>query len=327
MRQGCPPRSSSKVCRPRCAPPAVSSHPQSGTRTIPDEIAELAERMVVPAGQLECKWPEGEFTATVHEWIQQPPALSSKSGSLGFTVEFPYGHGLLSFCEVKGSEQHPLHGSGLLVAQSFPIAVDSNHDGIRRAFEHDDLELTKIPSCCGFGGYCFLKDALGFSCFVPNILYQPGLLINIYATCAARARAVSLHFAKKDWEDESFSPKRCALGCFLSHLRFRWCVPFQAIDQGGGDGEARAGRTKKVRAFSGIRQAVMRPGKSGITRELNSWVESSDSPGVGSAAQGGLGERQRCGRSATGFLQGSWCPRSERVQPCRRIQGHCARRG
>lgn len=50
----------------------------------------------------------------------------------------------------------------------------------------------------GFGSYVFRDDAISFVSFYPNAMYRPGLLPNIYYSCAQRAQAMSERLANSE---------------------------------------------------------------------------------------------------------------------------------
>jgi hypothetical protein len=57
-----------------------------------------------------------------------------------------------------------------------------------------------------------------FASFLPNALYQSGLIPNVYYSCAARARFMSEHLLGEAWTEESFSPKRSATQRLIEHF-------------------------------------------------------------------------------------------------------------
>lgn len=62
----------------------------------------------------------------------------------------------------------------------------------------------------GFGSFGYEEGALAFQAFFPNTAYQPGLVTNLYLSCAERARMLSLLLTGVDWTEESFDPGRSA---------------------------------------------------------------------------------------------------------------------
>jgi len=197
--------------------PATSGHPENGLRPVPDEMAEIVATVIAPFGQEPCKWQEAEFQAAVDQFMQQPPSLGASAWGSGFTVEFPFGE-QSSLCQVMGDQPHPRYGNGLLLLQSFPISVESENDGASQALSLNEAELSEGPSGYGFGSYVYRENTMRFTSFYPNVIYRPNLLPNIYFACAHRAQEMSVHFSGSDWTDDSFTPKKSAMGRLFDRL-------------------------------------------------------------------------------------------------------------
>jgi len=190
---------------------ATSGHPTSGIRTTPDEMATIAQSLVVPMGQGSCAWPAEEFKDAVDQCLQGPPSLLAASDWTGFTVEFPYGN-VSSLCEAVNNQPHCMFGNGLRVTQSFPMPKVDEAEGARSALLMNVAELTAMPMGYGFGTYFYREGLLRFSTFFPNYIHKPGLLPNLYFASAQRARAMSVRLTGKDWTADSFDFRRSAIG-------------------------------------------------------------------------------------------------------------------
>jgi hypothetical protein len=199
---------------------ALSGPPGRGARPEPDEIAEIAGTLFAPVGKQPSRWRPAEFQETVERFMRQPPALLANSGGAGFTVEFPYGD-QSSLCQAMADQPHPRLGNGLFLLQSFPVDGKSDLEGARLALSLNRSELAERPFGYGFGSYAYRKNTLHFTSFVPNAAYRPGLLPNIYFSCALRAREMSRRLAGADWTDASYSPRRSAFGQLMDRLRGR----------------------------------------------------------------------------------------------------------
>ncbi len=207
-----------ELARALGAQEALSGPPGHGTRPVPDEMAEITATLIIPLGKQPSKWSPTEFQEAVDGYMNQPPALLATSGGAGFTVELPYG-AQSSLCQAVADQPHPWYGNGLLVLQSFPVAVESDLEGVRLALSLNSSELTEKPLGYGFGSYVYRENTLHFTSFFPNATYQPGMLPNIYFSCAQRAREMSLRLAGADWTSESYSPQSSALGKMISDER------------------------------------------------------------------------------------------------------------
>lgn len=199
---------------------ALSGPPSRGMRPQPDEMAEIIDTVIVPQGMKTPQWPAAEFHNVVNRYMKQPPALLATSGDTGFTVEFPYGN-QSSLCQVMANQPHPRYGNGLLLIQSFPVADRSDSDGVRLALSMNMSELGERPFGYGFGSYVYRKDTLHFTSFFPNAVYRPGLLPNIYFSCAQRAQEMSLRLTGIGWTQESFSPRHSAFDQIMDLLKKR----------------------------------------------------------------------------------------------------------
>jgi len=177
---------------------AESGHPTGGLRARPDELAVGFTPLVAAAGAKPSAWRGAEFRQTVDQHMQGPPALLATCDGNGLTVEFPYG-GRSSLCEMSGGAAHPRIGNGLLLLQKFPVDRMSDADGTRLALQLNVEELDHRPAGYGFGSYCYRDGCIAFTTFIPNAAYKHGLLPNLYFTCAARARAMSVRFTGDDW--------------------------------------------------------------------------------------------------------------------------------
>jgi hypothetical protein len=183
---------------------AVSGHPEHGRRDTPDELVNVVPSVVIPSGQSPSLWKPAEFEEAVARYMQQPPALMASAGGPGLTVEFPYGD-MSSLCRMNADTRHPRYGSGLHVMQSFPLPGISQSEGIRRALELNATELAYRPFGYGFGSYTFGHGMLEFVGFFPNLVHKPGLLPNIYSSCAGRAHEMSARLMNAPWTPERFS--------------------------------------------------------------------------------------------------------------------------
>lgn len=199
---------------------SISGHPQHGLRPEPDEMATMFETMIAPMGQESSRWMDEEFQDVVDQYMNQPPSLLGTAGGAGFTVEFPYGS-QSSLCQATADQPHPRYGSGLLVLQSFPLSGISKTDGIKLALSMNEIELTQKPFGYGLGSYAYKESTIYFTSFVPNAAYSPGLLPNIYFSCAQRAKEMSIRLTNQDWSPEAFTPRRSALGRMIDRIRGR----------------------------------------------------------------------------------------------------------
>ena len=199
---------------------AWSGHPRYGMRPEPDDMTGMIATLIAPMGRHPSRWSPAEFEDAVDTFMNQPPALLASAGGAGFTVEIPYGD-QSSLCQAMADQPHPRYGNGLFLLQSFPLKATSDTEGVKLALSRNKIELNDRPFGYGFGSYAYKDSALHFTSFFPNALYRPGMLPNIYFSCAQRAREMSLRLAGSDWVSTSFTPRCSALGRMMDRLRSR----------------------------------------------------------------------------------------------------------
>jgi hypothetical protein len=168
----------------------ISGHPGRGVRVQPDEMAGAAEALVMPTGREASVWSDSELEAAVQLLEEEPGVLSSSFNPDGLTVDVAFGE-VPSRCQVLNHVKHPLYGSGLLVLQALPLAPQTEPEGAGLALAFNGIELAREPLGYGFGSYAWRDQRMYFISFLPNALYRMGLLPNLVASCAQRAR--SLH--------------------------------------------------------------------------------------------------------------------------------------
>ena len=74
--------------------------------------------------------------------------------------------------------------------QRFPVDVESESEGVKLALSLNAADLTRHLTGYGLGSYVYADGMVHFTGFIPNALHKPGLLPNLYFSCAARAQAM-----------------------------------------------------------------------------------------------------------------------------------------
>ncbi len=187
---------------------AISGHPQGGIRKAPDEMSSLSERLIIPVGKQPSRWTQEEFEEACSENMQRPPAILATNGGQGITIEFPFGEKESSLCMLKGGRSHAIYGNGLYSIQVFPVKTMSLSEGVTMALSLNKRHLAECPEGYGFGGFHYEEDSIVFMGFLPNALYRPGLLPNLFFSCASRAKDLSSYLTGHDWTSDSFDPRR-----------------------------------------------------------------------------------------------------------------------
>lgn len=197
------------------AAPALSAHPAHGPRPEPDARIADAHESLDTDGRVPSRWAGEELASFAETQLDRSPALMGVGDANGFTVEFPYGAETSSLCEVAADQTHPWYGRGLALRQRFPVSLTSSTEGWRLALELNALTLSESPMGYGFGSFGYAQGTLAFQSFFPNLLHRRGLIMNLYLSCAERARMLSMRLTGVDWTAESFDPGRTAVGRML----------------------------------------------------------------------------------------------------------------
>jgi hypothetical protein len=155
--------------------PAVSAHPQSGPRAVPDDMLNLLAATVVPAGEAASLYAGKDMAETLKR-LDRPPCVLATGDDKGVTAEFPFG-GLTSLLRLKTEEANPRLGNGLLVLLEVPAGESGagNLEAARLALTLNERELASLTRCHFLGSWCPGDRVLAFVSFWPNAMHQPGL--------------------------------------------------------------------------------------------------------------------------------------------------------
>ena len=175
---------------------AVSGHPQNGIRKEQDEMAGLIPSLIQPLGKEPSRWTADEFQEVVDLLGQKSPVLLASAGGPGLSAEFPFGT-FSSLCRMAGDQPHPFYGNGLLITHFFPVSGKKGEEEkwIRKALSLNWLSLGSNPTGYGFGSYVYRDGMIVYVAFIPNILYSPGLLLNLFLSCGVRGMAMNRELA------------------------------------------------------------------------------------------------------------------------------------
>jgi hypothetical protein len=184
--------------------PAASNHPTSGQRTEMDDILNVPERLVIPAGAEPSKFA-GPMMEELGPFLRRM-RLHGSSDSSYMTCEVPFtGHRPhwdlrrsegdtleTSLVRIFTDAPHPEAGNGALLVMQLPVSPGTER-AATLANELNAVE-SKGDSCTTFlGAWCpdLLSkggDGLAFCSFVPNFGARPGLLSHHITYLAKRSR-------------------------------------------------------------------------------------------------------------------------------------------
>ena len=176
----------------------ISGHPDHCLRAQPDELAGAVDARVIPTGKGASVWSPQEFLGVARELEAQPGVISAAAEPEGLTMDVPFGQLPPSRCQLLSGARHPRYGAGLLLLQQLPLAPPTEPEGAGFALALNAIELTREPFGYGFGSYAWRDERMYFLSFFPNALYRPGLLLNLAASCAQRARSLDSVLGQAD---------------------------------------------------------------------------------------------------------------------------------
>lgn len=200
--------------------PDYSSHPTSGVREEPDEIASVVETVIVPMGQGKPPWPARMLDDLRETYMDHPPCLMANSDASGLTAEFPFGVAS-SLLRVEMTQSHPAIGNGMMVLNSF------NVEDLEDPLLDDPIGMNAWEVQHGdspfFGSWnAAEKGSMSFVSFVPNALNHQAAASNTVILAAARARRMAMKWLGDDWSQTWDAKGNCraktAVERMMDHL-------------------------------------------------------------------------------------------------------------
>jgi hypothetical protein len=185
--------------------PATSDHPTSGPRAEMDDVLNIPEQLVIPAGAEPSAFAGqlceglGEFAASMG-WM-------GSSDATGMTCEVPFTGDRPLFTQEYGApdtvletalvqvftdQPHPEAGNGALIVMRLPVSPGAEQAPALA----NELNIVEAKGELGaplLGAWCpdvtsTEGNGLAFCCFLPNLIARPGLLENQIVYQAARAQ-------------------------------------------------------------------------------------------------------------------------------------------
>ncbi|OBB45429.1 hypothetical protein [Mycobacterium sp. 852002-51961_SCH5331710] len=191
-----------EVCR---GEPAASDHPSSGHRAEMDDILNVPQALIIPAGAEPSKY-EGRLSEGLGDFAARMGWVGN-SDATGVVFEVPFTGNRPLFMQDRNApdvaletalvqiftdQPHPEAGNGALTVMQLPISPGSEH-AAALANELNLIESQGDLRAPLLGAWCpdiFSKDGngLAFCSFLPNLIARPGLLENQMVYQGARAR-------------------------------------------------------------------------------------------------------------------------------------------
>ena len=172
------------------AEPAESAHPDRGERAEASPVVGTVEQFIDVKYEKASAWTEDEVRETFEHDLDESLAAGGSRDGAGFTTEFRCGRSV-SVCYVRADQPHPRYGPGLFLLQTLPLSPADEAGGVELALFFNGRDLVRGPlGDLGVGSYAYREGGLYFTSFFPNALHRPGLLADVYTSCAQRAAGV-----------------------------------------------------------------------------------------------------------------------------------------
>lgn len=193
--------------------PAASNHPTSGHRPEMDDILNVPQALIIPAGAEPSQY-EGELSNGLGQFAARMGWVGN-SDATGVVFEVPFTGGRPAFMQDRDApdaaletalvqiftdQPHPEAGNGALTVLQLPVSPGSDR-AAQLANELNLIESQGDMRAPLLGAWCpdiFSKDGngLAFCSFLPNLIARPGLLENQMVYQGARVRLALEHLAR-----------------------------------------------------------------------------------------------------------------------------------
>lgn len=152
----------------------------------------------ISEGHLPCKWLDQDEWRDV-DWAMERQAMGwSKSDRKQSFSKFYWAPDPEQSIDllISAVEPHPELGNGLEFTLTVPLKMSSKHIAYM-ALELNEYERATWLKTHMLGSWCDHNGTLAFRLFVPNSLYQDGLMHELSVTMASRAAWVNEFFVAK----------------------------------------------------------------------------------------------------------------------------------
>jgi hypothetical protein len=173
--------------------PDRSRPPMRRSQTILDEMLGVEDWMLSPHGEEPSRWiGSGEFEKIIERWGRGDSGFGV-ADQAGLSMQTPFGD-TSAIILLRTDRPHPRLGNGLYVSLSLPHVSDAEtaraHAIDLNYLEDREWSETGVPFIGNWHadewrGHGFVPE---FSCFIPNMVYFPGLAENLALYAMARAK-------------------------------------------------------------------------------------------------------------------------------------------
>ena len=180
------------------AAPAISGHPTAGLREEPDVLLNTALGSFTTVGVQDCRWIDVDEWRQV-DWAMERQALEYEiTPGRQLTARFFWAadESQAINLTITTDEPHQVLGNGLHFTLTIPLKVSAEHIA-QMGLELNENERANWHTSHMLGSWCNHDDSLAFRLFIPNGVYQTGILEQIAVTMATRAIWVTEFFLEK----------------------------------------------------------------------------------------------------------------------------------
>ncbi|AKU92636.1 hypothetical protein [Vulgatibacter incomptus] len=189
--------------------PASSAHPSSGLRDTPDEMLGFIDDVVRPMGSGATRWSADEEFDELTGYFQsfgfpagdQPRVLARWWTILPLGAESARPDAPSIMLRVLDRAPHPMFGAGVTLMLMLPVPLHPGNGDLAAQLNLLEVREGDGPHTLGSwgpvpGGPTGMS--LGHICFLPNFVYERGLLANVCFSMAAHAKLISSQLATSE---------------------------------------------------------------------------------------------------------------------------------
>ncbi len=170
--------------------PAMTGHPTHGFREKPDAMVNVIDQFIRPFGSQASKWDNSVEWGDAHQNIHRIAQSSSTDGKTVIDATYDWLRDRPIRMKVSSRVPHPDYGNGLQFSMYVPWS-DDLQDVAHTAMELNEMERREWNWCHDLGSWCMECEELAFTCFLPNVAYAEGALIDLTHDMAIRAKWVN----------------------------------------------------------------------------------------------------------------------------------------
>ena len=177
---------------------ATTGHPSRGLRHEPDPILDSIKKFFKPYGAQDSKWIDSPEWDEARERVRRLAQHSVTDNQTYLEAEFDWhlSAAVLPIrLDIRTDRPHDILGNGLELSLTLPLAMPAGQRA-HTALELNARERQEWNWCHDLGSWCTRGSEVMFHCFVPNICYSPGILIDMAHDMAIRANWVNENLSK-----------------------------------------------------------------------------------------------------------------------------------